>query len=535
MDTFENTEHTGQPEVLRSQSADFAAWQDEDPAPQEPAPAEYAPPVQQEYIPRPAPEQPVYHQAYPGYTQPQTGYRGTGTGRKESPYASSPYVMNHQPQPEYRYQPQTQPPEKPKAPKVKKQRKPIWKGLLAGVLTVALVAGSCAVTAGLVNEYWEERNVDTVEQFNRQIGDLQSQIDELSRQTTGASVSGSPAGIDGLTPSQVYAQNVQSVVAISSTVVQSGGFYGSSTGTSTGSGFILSEDGYVLTNYHVVEGATAVSVIMHDGQEYEAEVVGYDSSANDLAVLKVEAQGLPAAVIGSSNDLIIGDMVVAIGNPLGELTSTQTVGYVSGIGREVATGSLTTIRMIQTDAAINPGNSGGPLFNMKGEVIGITTAKYSGTTTSGASIEGIGFAIPIDDVMNVIDDLINLGYVNGAYMGVSVQNTDEASASMFGLPTGAYIASVEKDGPAYKAGIQAKDIIIDVGGYPVSNVTDLTRALRNFKAGDTTTVTVIRSGQEKTLEITLAAKPQTAETTPATPSMPSEGSYDDWFDFFFGG
>ena len=553
MDTFENTEHTPEPELTRSREPEFLSWQEPESVPRESEPAEpvytppvqpeytppvqqeyvppvrpeYAPPVQQTYTPRPAPEQPVQP---PVYTQ--TGYRGTGTGRKESPYASSPYVMNHQPQSEYRYQPQTQPPVKP--PKAKKQRKPIWKPLVAGLLAVLLVIGSCAVTAEIVTDYWEERNEDTVEQLNRQISDLQSQIDALSRQNTGASVSGSPAVPDGLTPSQVYAQNVRSVVAISCTV-QSGGIYGSTQGTSTGSGFILSQDGYVLTNYHVVEGAVSIGVIMHDGQEYTAEVVGYDSSANDLAVLKVEAENLPAAKIGSSNDLIIGDMVVAIGNPLGELTSTQTVGYVSGIGREVATDSLTTIRMIQTDAAINPGNSGGPLFNMRGEVIGITTAKYSGTTTSGASIEGIGFAIPIDDVMDVIDDLINLGYVDGAYMGVSVQNTDEASASMFGLPTGAYIASVEKDGPAYKAGIQPKDIIIDVGGHKVSNVTDLTRALRHFKAGDTTTVTVIRSGQQKTLEITLAAKPQNTETAPVTPSMPSEGNYNDWFDFFFGG
>ena len=537
MDTFDNTEHTYRPEVT---SGEPLAWEEAEPAaPEAPVQPEYAPPVEQSYTP--PVQQPHIPQQPPVYTQPQTGYRGAGSGRKESPYASSPYVMNHQSQGEYRYQPQSeyryppQTPEKPrKTPKAKKQRKPIWKPLLAGFLALVLVIGSCAVTAELINDRWEERYEDTTEHFNEQIGELQSQINALQRQNTGASVSGSPAAAEGLTPSQVYAQNVDSVVAISCTV-QSGGYYGSSTGTASGSGFILSEDGYVLTNYHVVEGAVAISVVMHDGTEYEAEVVGYDSSANDLAVLKVDAAGLPAAAIGSSNDLIIGDMVVAIGNPLGELTSTQTVGYVSGIGREVATDSLTTIRMIQTDAAINPGNSGGPLFNMKGEVIGITTAKYSGTTTSGASIEGIGFAIPIDDVMDVIDDLINLGYVNGAYMGVSVQNTDEASASMFGLPTGAYIASVEKDGPAYKAGIQPKDIIIDVGGYAVSNVTDLTRALRHFKAGDTTTVTVIRSGQQKTMEITLAAKPQNTETTPASPSMPSEGSYDDWFDFFFGG
>ena len=252
-------------------------------------------------------------------------------------------------------------------------------------------------------------------------------------------------------------------------------------------------------------------------------------------MLKVDAAGRSAATLGSSSDLVIGDMVVAIGNPLGDLTSTQTVGYVSGINREVATDNITTISMIQTDAAINPGNSGGPLFNTKGEVIGITTAKYSGTTGSGASIEGIGFAIPIDDVVPLVDDLIDYGYVTGAYMAVTVQNTDAESASMFGLPTGAYIVSVEKDGAADRAGIQAKDIVIALGEYEVSNVTDLTRALRNFKAGDTTTIKVIRSGKEITLDITLDEKPQQTPAASAPQSgaeMPSSGSYDEWFDYF---
>ncbi len=460
---------------------------------------------------------------------PQSGtYHATGTGRRESPYANSPYEMNRPPQPEYRYQPQTQPPQKPAKPA--KKRHPIWKTILAGVLAVALVAGSCLITAACVNDYWEERNEETVEMLTDKIEDLQNQISAVS---DGAVISGTlPAGME-YTPGAVYKQCVDSVVAISCTI-QSANFYGA-TGSSTGSGFILSDDGYVATNYHVVEGASEISVVMHDGTEYPAELVGYDDSANDLAVLKVEATSLPAATIGSSSALSIGDMVVAIGNPLGELTSTQTVGYVSGIGREVATGDLTTISMIQTDAAINPGNSGGPLFNMRGEVIGITTAKYSGTTGSGATIEGIGFAIPIDDVMSVMDDLIDFGYVTGAYMGVSVQNTDEASASMFGLPTGAYIASVEDGGAADRAGIQPKDIVIQLGDYSVSNVTDLTRALRHFKAGDTTTVTVIRSGAHMELRITLDEKPNNASSAqePQTaPSMPSDGDYNEWYDFF---
>ena len=476
----------------------------------------------------------------------ESAYHGTGTGRKESPYANSPYVMNHQSRPDYngdpfrqqphseqQYQPQYEP---PKPAKIKKSHKGLGKKILAAVLALALIAGSCGITAALVNNHWETKTSQMDTAFNQKITDLQKQID---RSTSAVPAPGHTAvSGDLMHPSQVYAANVNSVVAISSTV-QSNSFYGTTEGTATGSGFILTEDGYVITNHHVVDGATSVSVITHDGSEYPASIVGTVAD-NDIAVLHIDAADLPAVTIGNSDNLIIGDMVVAIGNPLGELASTQTVGYVSGIDREVSTsGSITTISMIQTDAAINPGNSGGPLFNMRGEVIGITTAKYSGTTGSGASIEGIGFAIPIDDVEPLINDLIDYGYVTGAYMAVTVQDVDKESADMYGLPTGAYIVTVEKDGAAEHAGIQPKDIVIGLDDHKVTNVTELTRALRNYKAGDTATVKLIRSGKEMTLEITFDERPQQTEEPASQQQSPMpEGSYDEWFDYFrryFGG
>ena len=477
-----------------------------------------------EIIPE-TPEEPV-----PPQRPSEYAYHGTGTGRKESPYANSPYETYQPPRQEYRYHPQTEPPVKPK--KAKKSRKPIGKKILAALLAVVLVAGSSFATASFMNRRFNNMMKDTVESYSQQIGDLQSQIDGLNNGRGGSGVV-VPADGSAMTPAQLYASQVNSVVAISTTIQS-----GYSSGSSSGSGFILTEDGYVITNYHVVEDATSIDVVMHDGTEYPAELVGKDSN-NDLAVLKIEATGLPAATLGSSRDLVIGDMVVAIGNPLGELASTQTVGYVSGIDREVSTGgSITTISMIQTDAAINPGNSGGPLFNMYGQVIGITTAKYSGTTGSGASIEGIGFAIPIDDVEPLINDLIDYGYVTGAYMAVTVQDVDKEAADMYGLPTGAYIVSVEKDGAAERAGIQPKDIVIGLDGYEVSNVTELTRALRNYKAGDSATVKLVRGGKEMTLEIIFDERPQQTEE-PATQQSPMpEGSYDEWFDYFrryFGG
>ena len=490
--------------------------------------SEEQPPVQEPAAPQ---ENPVSH------PEP-TPYRGTGSGRKESPYANSPYEMNHPPRqqytPGYTFQPQTQP--KPRVKKEKKARPSgVGRRILAAVLVVVLIAAGCGITAGIVNNRWEtqaQQQAAAMEKMQQQLDALQNQLN--SAQATGPVV-GIAASGDALTPAQVYNQNVDSVVAITTSII-SVTPYGDMEGGSSGSGFILTANGYILTNHHVVDGSSKIFVVTNDGTEYPAQVVGSDST-NDLALLKVEAENLPAAALGSSDDLIIGDMVVAIGNPLGDLTSTMTVGYVSGKNREIATDN-TIIDMIQTDAAINPGNSGGPLFNMRGEVVGIATAKYSGTTSSGASIEGIGFAIPIDDVLTIISDLMDYGYVTGPYLGVTVQNMDPSSASMYGLPIGAYVIDVVAGASADRAGVQLKDIIIAVGEYRVESITDLTRNLRNFKAGDTTTLTIIRSGAQMELTITFDERPVGFDgTVPSQeePQMPSSGDYDEWFDFFFGG
>ncbi|MBR3973175.1 MAG: trypsin-like peptidase domain-containing protein [Oscillospiraceae bacterium] len=468
-------------------------------------------------------------------------YSGAGAGRKESPFADSPYVMNHTRQNSYQsqYDSSYMPPVEPPKKKKKRSGSMVWKGVVAGLLAVALVASGCGITAALVNNYWENRTEELVGQVQVQIRDLQDQIIANANASAGNSVSGTVQLLEGLTPGQVYARNVKSVVLISSTVTES--YFGqTASGTSSGSGFVLTEDGYVVTNHHVVEGASSISVTMSDGTVHPAQLVGSDST-NDVAVLKMDATGLQAVALGSSTDLIVGDQVVAIGNPLGELTSTMTVGYVSAKDRDVTTDNK-TINMIQTDAAINSGNSGGPMFNMNGEVIGITTAKYSGESASGASIEGIGFAIPIDDVMPLIDDLINYGYVTGAYLGVMVSDMDAETASYYGLPVGAYVQEAVEGFCAKAAGVQAKDIIVAVGENEVNSVSDLTRALRKFKAGDTTTITVFRSGSKVVLDITLDEKPQDTNTqqpvNPDSSQMPQNGSYDEWYNYFapfFGG
>jgi len=485
--------------------------------------------------------------AEPEVPAEETAYHGAGVGQREEVFTAPVFeaVSEPDPAPEPEPTPEPEPvyersytpqPEEYTVPKKQKKSGKAGKRVLSAVLAAALVIGSCAATAGIVNSRWEKK-MDALEaQVAGQMMELQNQLEELEEAQTGISISGSPmASHDGLSPSQVYAMNVNSVVAISNQSTTN--IWGQVSETaSSGTGFIISEDGYILSNYHVVEGASKLTVITYMGDEYEATLVGYDAM-NDVSILKVNATGLDPVTIGSSEDLIVGDQVVAIGNPLGELTSSLTVGYISAKDRTINTdGNL--INMMQTDAAINPGNSGGPLFNMKGEVIGITTAKYSGSTGSGASIEGIGFAIPIDDVMAMSEDLIAHGYLtNQAYLGVSVMDLDSSTASMYSLPTGSYVQSVVEGSCAETAGIQPKDIIIKVGEHTVEGNSTLQTALRKFKAGETTTITVFRAGAEIELNITFDVRPQDRDAAQQQPQgqgeMPSSGSYEDWYNYFF--
>ena len=478
-------------------------------------------------------------------------YRNVGAGRKESPYANSPYETSFTasaPRADSAStasaadQNDTTAQQKVKQKKERKPSTGLGKKVAAAVAAVAVVAGSCGITAGLVNSRWEAKAAELESQFQTQLAQVQSALQEQiaasASSVSGISVSGTGT-TEGLTPTQVYAQNVNSVVAVSNYVEASDRWVNTSGKqlAGTGSGFIITEDGYIITNYHVVEGASSLTITTHTGEEYDAALVGSDE-VNDVALLKVDATGFDPVEIGSSDDLLVGDMVIAIGNPLGELTATATVGYVSGKDRSVSTDG-TIINMLQTDAAINSGNSGGPLFNMKGQVIGITTAKYSGSTGSGASIEGIGFAIPIDDVMGMIDDFKNYGYLrNQAYLGVSVidMSAYESTAQMYNLPVGSYVQEVVKGGSADRAGVQPQDIIIAIGDYQIDGNTTLTTTLRRFSAGDTTTITVYRAGTEVTLEITFDERPQTIESGSTEPTeageMPDTGSYDEWYEYF---
>ena len=296
-----------------------------------------------------------------------------------------------------------------------------------------------------------------------------------------------------LTPTQVYQMNVGAVCGIA-TQVTTNVWGQTTTSACTGSGFVLTEDGYIVTNNHVVADASEGSIVvqLYSGEEYPAAIVGTDSM-NDVALLKIEAEGLQTVTIGDSDQIEVGETVEAIGNPLGELT-------------------FTPINMLQTDVAINAGNSGGPLFDMDGNVIGMTTAKVSGTTESGVSIEGLGFAIPINDVMRVVYDLQRYGRVLGrAYLGVTLQDLDSEVAATYNLPAGPQIVTVTEGSCAETAGLQPRDIILQFEDREISSFTDLSAALAKQKAGDTVTLKIYRAGAELEITLTLDERPGESE------------------------
>ena len=278
---------------------------------------------------------------------------------------------------------------------------------------------------------------------------------------------------------------------------------------SLGSGFIISEDGYILTNHHVVEEAEDIKVILYEEEEYEAEVKGRDPRT-DLALIKIDAKDLPTVVMGDSDKLEVGEWVLAIGNPLG-FGHTVTTGIVSAKGRNLG---LTQYEdFIQTDASINPGNSGGPLFNMRGEVVGINSAIAS---TTGGSI-GIGFAIPVNMAKNVIDQLKEKGKVVRGWLGVIIQKIDKEKMEAFGLESdrGALVSQVVEEGPAKDAGLKLGDVIVEFEGMPVDDFDDLPPMVANTSVGTKTTVKVIRDGREKTFTVKLGELPDEPELAKA--------------------
>ncbi len=361
------------------------------------------------------------------------------------------------------------------------------------------------------NTFVPETTTQASEQPSSQAQENTTAAEEI---TTQASVNVTePASVSAeKSKGEIYAQAVDSIVCITITGYETySSFFGQSYKqkfTASGSGFIISEDGYIVTNHHVIENAEEISVSTYDGSEYSAELIGSEEE-NDVAVIKINGSFTPVKT-GTSSALQVGDDIMIIGNALGELAYTFTDGIVSYLSREVTTDSGATINMFQTNAAINEGNSGGPVYNMNGEVVGIASAKYA-----SSSIEGLGFCIPIDDVKSIINDLKTLGYVSGKpLLGISVQTINTSMALKYGYPTGCYIVALDENSCAAKAGLVSKDVITYVDGERITGADALASVLSQKKAGDSIEITYSRNSSSYTLTLTLDEyKPSEARTT----------------------
>ena len=337
-----------------------------------------------------------------------------------------------------------------------------------------------------------------------------------------------------MTPAEVYASTVGSVVSINCSAVSTNIFGQRVESASSGSGFVITQDGYIVTNHHVVASASSVKVTMYDGKEYSAAVVGSDSDY-DVAVLKVETTGLQPVTLGNSADVNVGDTVLAIGNPLGELTFSMSQGIVSCCDRAINV-SGTPFNMIQVDASINPGNSGGPLMNLYGEVVGIVSAKYS--SYSNTAVEGLGFAIPIGDVQAVITDIMENGQITSKpSMGITAGTMTRQMAAQYQIDkdNGVFVYSVDKGGAGEKAGLRMGDVITKVDSMEITSMEDLTAAKKGHRAGDTVTVTYYRDGQSFTTELTFDAKAESTQQEQQTPQNGQGSSgWGSLYDYFFG-
>lgn len=306
-------------------------------------------------------------------------------------------------------------------------------------------------------------------------------------------------GDASLSVSDIAALAANSVVEITTETVTNGSRLQQYVSKGAGSGVIISGDGYIVTNNHVIDGARKITVRLRSGETYPATLVGTDAKT-DVAVVKIEASGLQAAVFGNSDNLVVGETAVAIGNPLGELGGTVTDGIISALDREIEIDGQ-PMRLLQTNAAINPGNSGGGLFNARAELIGIVNAK-----SSGSDVEGLGFAIPANTAKKIAEQLIEHGYVTGrAKLGVSVIEADETIAAMYGLPkAGLYVQQVESGSGADKGGVKSGDYLISVNGKKLTAMADLSDLLASLSPGKAVTVVVSRDNKEIALTVTLS-------------------------------
>lgn len=378
-----------------------------------------------------------------------------------------------------------QPDMKSKREKKKKEKKPLGRGALAAAIAICIIAsGAVGFGGGLVANSLNNSGSNGGVTINKVV----TSVDKTSSDSATAELS----------TTQIADMTADSVVEITTEIVQTGGFSHQYITSGAGSGVIISENGYIITNNHVIEDASKITITLRDGTSYTATLVGTDSTL-DVALLKIDATGLTAATFGDSDKLKVGDKAVAIGNPLGQLGGTVTDGIISSLSRNVVIDDV-TMNLLQTNAAINPGNSGGGLFNAQGELIGIVVAKSSGNT-----IEGLGFAIPVNHITGVLEDLTEYGYVRGRIdLGMSLLDiTSSQMAMMYGVSeTGCYISSVDSNSNAASAGFNSGDRIISINGTEVSSAEDVNNIISKLSVGDTAVFKLQRGNQTGELSLT---------------------------------
>lgn len=401
--------------------------------------------------------------------------------------------------------------------------------VVALILSCAVISAACGFGGAILAQNGSSTGKTTVQQSNRTATTVN--VKKVDGQTL-------------MSPAEVYASTVNSVVSINCSAVSTNIFGQQTESASSGSGFIYTADGYIVTNQHVVANASSINVTLYNGDTYPATLVGSDSDY-DVAVLKIDAKDLPAVTLGNSTDVNVGDTVMAIGNPLGELTFSMSSGIVSCVNRAINVEG-TPFNMIQVDASINPGNSGGPLMNLYGEVVGIVSAKYS--SYADTTVEGLGFAIPINDVQSIISDIMENGSVTDkAYMAITAGTMTQQMAAQYKINAteGVFVYSVEDGGAGDKAGLKLGDVITKLNDTQITSMEDLSAAKKGFKAGDTVTLTVLRAGQEITTQLTFDAQPQTTDDTTDSSQSSDNGynndnngyngnGYSDLYDYFFG-
>ncbi len=405
------------------------------------------------------------------------------------------------------------------------QEKKKSKGKGFGIIAAALILSLCVgVGGGFLGSYLANRgSVLTSESSQTEDKKNSDEKDDSELKITQASDN----DVKPTTTQEVTAKVKDSVVEITTEATAYDSFYGQYVQKSAGSGVIISEDGYIITNNHVIEDATKIQIRLTNTETYTAKLIGKDSTL-DVALLKIDETGLTAATFGDSDKLSVGQTAIAIGNPLGQLGGTVTDGIISALDREIEIDDK-TMNLLQTNAAINPGNSGGGLFDSNGNLIGIVVAKSS-STSSGTSVEGLGFAIPVNDIIDVLDDLKTKGYVSGrAYLGINfVDITDQQSMFMYRVDReGVYVSAVTEGSSAEKAGIKIYDCITKIDDEEISGSTQLREIISKHKAGDKIKITVYRDGETKVMDVTLGEKTVDDEESSVT-----ENYYNPYEEFF---